>query len=97
MTDYAPFDAAEHLKTDQDIATYLEAVLAEVEATDDVSYFAHALGVVARTRNMSQLARDARMSREGLYKALSSDGNPSFASILKITRSLGLRLTFEPA
>lgn len=97
MTDYAPFDAAEHLNTDQDIAAYLEAVLAEVEATDDVSYFAHALGVVARTRNMSQLARDARMSREGLYKALSSDGNPSFASILKITRSLGLRLTFEPA
>jgi probable addiction module antidote protein len=97
MSEYAPFDSAEHLKTDEDVAAYLDAVLEEVEATDDVGYFAHALGVVARSRNMSQLARDAQMSREGLYKALSADGNPSFASILKITRSLGLRLAVEPA
>lgn len=97
MTDvtFAPYDTADHLKTEADVALYLEAVMEE--AGDDPAFIAHALGVVARARNMSQLARDTDMSREGLYKALSSDGNPSFATILKVTRALGLKLSFEAA
>jgi probable addiction module antidote protein len=56
---------------------------------------AAALGAVARARNMSQLARDTGLTREGLYKALSPDGNPSFASVAKVARALGFTLTFQ--
>lgn len=92
---FSPYDTADHLKTEEDVALYLEAVMEE--AGDDPAFIAHALGIVARARNMSQLARETDMSREGLYKALSRDGNPSFATILKVSRALGLKLTFEPA
>jgi probable addiction module antidote protein len=88
------WDSAEHLKTDDDIAAYLQA--ATDEAGADAAFIAHALGVVARARNMSQLSRDTGISREGLYKALSPDGNPSFATVIKVADSLGLRIAFKP-
>lgn len=88
---FSRYDTADYLTNDEDIAAYLEAVMED----GDPALVTHALGVVARARNMSQLARDAEMSREGLYKALSGDGNPSFATVVKIARALGLRLTFQ--
>lgn len=95
QTTFSRYDTAEALKTEEDVALYLEAVMDE--AGDDPAFIAHALGIVARARNMSQLARDTDMSREGLYKALSSDGNPSFATILRVSKALGLKLTFKAA
>ena len=87
------WDSAEYLKTEADIAAYLDACFEE--GGDDPAFLAHALGVAARARNMSQLARDSGLTREGLYKALSAEGNPSFATVLKVSRALGLRLHFE--
>jgi len=84
------WDSAQHLKTDEDIAMYLEACLDE--AGDDAAFIAKALGTIARAKGMSQLARDTGLGRESLYKALSGDGNPSFSTILKVTRALGIRL-----
>lgn len=91
---FSRYDTADYLKSEEDIIAYLEAVMEE--GSDDPAYIARALGVVARARNMSQLARDIGMSREGLYKALSEDGNPSFATIMKVAHALGLRLGFKP-
>jgi len=85
-----PWDSAEHLKTEDDIVEYFEACL--LEGGDDPAFIAHALGVIARARGMAQVARDAGMSREGLYKALSIEGNPSFGTILKVIKALGLQL-----
>ncbi len=87
------WDSAEHLKTDQEIQAYLDACLEE--AADDPAFILHALGIIARAKNMSQLARDTGLTREGLYKALSADGNPSFATVAKVTKALGFRLTVE--
>jgi probable addiction module antidote protein len=97
MSDFqlSRFDAAEHLKTPEDIAAYLDAALEE--AGDDASFFAHALGVVARAQNMSKLSRDTGISRQGLVKALADDGNPSFGTVLKVTKALGLKLVIEAA
>jgi probable addiction module antidote protein len=88
------WDSAEHLKMDEDIAAYLNAAMEE--GSDDPAFLAHALGVAARAHNISQLARDAGMTRAGLYRALSSDGNPSFATVAKVARALGYRMTFKP-
>ena len=85
-----PWDSAEHLKTQEDRVLYLEACL--LEAGDDAAFIAKALGDIARAKGMSQLARDTQMGRESLYKALSGDGNPSFATILKVMRALGIQL-----
>jgi len=84
-----PWDSAAHLETKADMAGYLEACLEE----GDAALVAHALGVIARARGMTQLARETELGRESLYKALSVDGNPSFATVLKITRALGLKLS----
>jgi probable addiction module antidote protein len=73
---------------------YLEACLEE--SADDPTFIIHALGVIARARNMSQLAKDVGISREGLYKALSPEGNPSFATVAKIAKALGFRLSVHP-
>lgn len=89
------WDSAEHLKTDEDIAAYLNAALEE--GGDDPAFLAHALGIVARARNISQLARQTGMTREGLYRALSGKGNPSFATVTKVARALGYRMIFKPA
>ncbi|HDS1734125.1 addiction module antidote protein [Pseudomonas sp. BP8] len=85
------WDAADHLKTDQDVALYLEACLEE----NDPALLAAALGDVARARGMSQLARDTGLTREGLYKALSAEGNPSLATIMKVMAALGVKLHAE--
>ena len=87
-----PWDAARYLHNEEDIALYLDECLQD----DDPRMLAVALGTVARARNMSQLARDVGMSREGLYKALSDEGNPTFATVTKVANALGLRLRFEP-
>lgn len=84
------WDSAQHLQTDQDMADYLDACLAE--GGDDPAFITHALGIIARARGISQLARDTGLSREGIYKALSTDGNPSFGLVLKIIKALGLSL-----
>lgn len=84
------WDSAQHLKTEEDMLAYLEACLEE--AGDDASFIAKALGNIAKARGMTQLAKDTGLGRESLYKALSGEGNPSFATILKVTRALGLQL-----
>jgi len=89
------WDSAEYLKTGQDIALYLDACLEE--AGDDPAFIAKALGNIARARGMSQLARDTGLGRESLYKALSGEGNPSFATILKVMSALGIKLHAEIA
>ncbi|GAB3714238.1 addiction module antidote protein [Mariniluteicoccus flavus] len=90
---FAPFNSADYLNTFDDVAAYLEAVLED--AADDPKAIAAALGAIARSRNLSEIAREAGMSREGLYKALSADGNPSLATVVKVAHALGLRLHFE--
>jgi len=85
------WDVAEQLNTDEEMQLYLEAC-AEEDDGDDGVMIRHALANIARAKNMSELAKETGVSRKGLYKALSEDGNPSFALILKLTRALGLRL-----
>ena len=89
------WDSAEHLNSDEDIALYLDACLEE--AGDDPAFIAKALGTIARARGMSQLARETGLGRESLYKALSGEGNPSFATILKVIHALGVKLHAETA
>ncbi len=91
--DFSAYDTADYLTHPAAAAAYLEAAIDE--AGDDPALLAHALGVIARSGNLSELARQVGMSREGLYKALSCDGNPSFATIYKVAHALGLRLHFE--
>ena len=86
---YARFDAADYLDDLDDVATYLEIALRE--SAEDPTAVPRALGVIARSKNMSELARQVGMSRDGLYKALSADGNPTWSTILKVTNALGLR------
>ena len=88
------WDSAEHLKSDQDMALYLEACLQE--AGDDADFIVKAIGNVARAKSMSEVSRQTGLGRESLYKALSGDGNPSFATILKVTRALGIGLHAQP-
>lgn len=90
---FAPFDAANYLDTVEDVAAYLEAIIDQ--GGEDPTVIARALGAIARSRNFSQIARQAGMTREGLYKALSADGNPSLATVIKVSHALGLRLRFE--
>ena len=87
------WDSASHLKTDEDIAAYLDACFEE--AGDDAAFITHALGVVAKAKGMTQLAKQTGLGRESLYKALSGDGNPSFATILKVMRALGVQIHTE--
>jgi probable addiction module antidote protein len=82
------WDAANHLETKEDIAAYLEAALED----GDPTLIAAALGDIARSKGMTQISRDTGLGRESLYKALSLEGNPEFATILKVFRALGLRL-----
>jgi probable addiction module antidote protein len=91
----SPYDVAEHLRTPEEMAAYLDAWLEE--APDDVAGIARALGDIARAKGMTQVAREAGLSRESLYRALSADGNPSLATVLKVIRALGLRLHAEAA
>ena len=87
------WDSAEHLKTEEEMVLYLEACLEE----GDAALIAHALGVIAKARGMTQLARDTGLSRESLYKALSGEGNPEFATVMKVIKALGFQLHAAPA
>jgi probable addiction module antidote protein len=89
------YDSAEYLKTEDDIAAYIEACMDE--GGDDPAFIAQALGTVARARNMSQVARDAGLTREGLYKALADGANPSIDTVWKLARALGFKLTLSRA
>jgi probable addiction module antidote protein len=89
---FGKWDAAKHLRTRDDARLYLEACAEEDPG--DGSLIRAALNDIARAENMSRLAREAGMSREGLYKALSEDGNPTFATVMRITRALGMQLRF---
>ncbi len=84
------FDIAEHLRTPEEMAAYLDAWLDE--APEDVAGIARALGDVARAKGMAQVAKDAGLSRESLYRALSVNGNPSLSTVLKVAKALGIRL-----
>jgi probable addiction module antidote protein len=89
------WDVQDSLQTPEDCALYIQAALEE--AGDDPGYMAAVLADVARSRGMAATARAAGISREGLYKALAPDGNPSYATVAKIVSALGLRLTVVPA
>jgi len=84
------YDVAEHLRTQEEMAAYLEACFEE--ANGDAAFIAKALGDIARAKGMSQVARDAGLSRESLYKALSGERSPGFDTILKVIGALGLKL-----
>ena len=87
------YDVADHLRTPKEMAAYLEACLEE--AGGDAAFIAKALGDIARAKGMAQVARDAGLSRESLYKALSGERSPGFDTILKVVEALGLRLHAE--
>jgi probable addiction module antidote protein len=87
------YDVAEHLRTTKEMAAYLEACMEE--ANGDAAFIAKALGDIARAKGMSQVAREAGLSRESLYKTLSGDRIPSFDTILKVIAALGLKLHAE--
>jgi probable addiction module antidote protein len=82
------WDPAEHMESAADMAAYLEAALAE----GDPALVSAALGDIARAKGMSQIARDTGLGRESLYKALSTDGNPEFATVMKVVQALGMKL-----
>lgn len=86
------YDAAEYLETEEDMAAYLQAAFDEGEP----ALVIHALGNIARARGMSQIARQTGLRRESLYKALSPEGNPEFATVMKVVRALGIELHAEP-
>ena len=89
-TTTTPYDVAEHLRTPEEMAAYLEACIEEVDG--DAAFIAKALGDIARAQGMTQVARDSGLSMESLYKALSGERSPSFDTILKVVSALGLKL-----
>jgi probable addiction module antidote protein len=91
-TKFSRYDTAHYLETEEDIRSYLEAC----QEDGDPALIAAALGDIARARNITALAKAVGMTRAGLYKALSPDGNPSFATVSKVAKALGLRITIEP-
>ena len=91
----SPYDVAEHLRTAEDMAAYLEAAIEEAGA--DAAFVARALGDIARAKGMSQVACDAGLSRESLYKALSGERNPTLDTVLRVVSALGLKLRAEAA
>jgi probable addiction module antidote protein len=92
-TKTSKYDVAEHLRTPEEMAAYLEACFEE--AKGDAAFIAKALGDIARAKGMTQVARDAGLSRESLYKALSGERTPGFDTILKVVGALGLKLHAE--
>jgi len=94
-TKTVPYDVSEQLRTPEEMAAYLEACFEE--ANGDAAFIAKALGDIARAKGMAQVARDAGLSRESLYKALSGERSPGFDTILKVMAALGLKLHAEPS
>jgi probable addiction module antidote protein len=91
----APYDVADHLRSPEEMAAYLDVWLDEF--SDDVSGIARAVGDIARAKGMTQVAKDAGLSRESLYRALSQEGNPSLSTILKVLAAVGLKLSVSVA
>ena len=91
----SPYDVAEHLRTPDEMAAYLEASIEEADG--DAAFVAKALGDIARAKGMSQVASDTGLSRESLYKALSGERNPTLDTVLKVIGALGLKLRAEVA
>ena len=89
----SPYDVAEHLRTPEEMASYLEASIEEADG--NAAFIAKALGDIARARGMSQVASDAGLSRESLYKALSGERKPTLDTILRVVGALGLKLRAE--
>jgi probable addiction module antidote protein len=92
---FSKWDSADYLKSEQDIAAYLNAVFED--HSDDPAFIVKALGNVARARGMTRIARKTGLTREGLYTALSGDGNPSFATVMKVVGALGVQLHTQQA
>lgn len=92
-TETRPWDVVEYLETKEDMAAYLDAALED----GDPQLVAAALGDIARAKGMSDIAHETGLGRESLYKALSAEGNPEFATLIKVVRALGLRLHATPA
>jgi probable addiction module antidote protein len=84
-----PYDSAAYLDSPEAVAAYVD----EAFQTGDPAFITHALGVAARARGMTQIAKDAGLSRESLYRALGDNGNPEFSTVLKVAKALGLKLT----
>ncbi|MDR3772289.1 MAG: putative addiction module antidote protein [Terracidiphilus sp.] len=89
------FDAALYLEDDADALGYLEEAMKIAQEDGNPSFLTVALGTVARARGMSQIAKDAGLSRESLYKALGAEGNPEFGTVLKVLQALGLKLSVQ--
>ncbi len=89
----SPYDSAEYLDTAEAVVAYID----EAFQTGDAAFIAHALGVAARARGMTQIAKAAGLSRESLYRALGDNGNPEFSTVLRVAKALGLRLAVEAA
>jgi len=87
------YDAAEYLETAEDVVAYIEAAFED----GDPAIIKNALGVVARARGMTAIAREAGVTREALYKALSEDGDPRLSTLLGVLKALGIRLSTKPA
>jgi probable addiction module antidote protein len=92
-TKTSPFDVTDHLRTPTEMALYLQAMIEESDG--DAASIAQALGDCARAKGMSQVARDAGLSRESLYKWAAGERSPDFRTILKVVKALGLRLRVE--
>lgn len=92
---FSKFDPADHLDGIEDVAAYVSIALEESD--DDPTAVPRALGVIARSGNMSEFARRVGMSRDGLHKALSDQGNPTWSTVLKVTHALGLKFSLHPA
>jgi probable addiction module antidote protein len=92
---FSRYDAADYLKSHEDMIAYLDACMEE--AGDDAAVITAALGDIARARGMAELAQKTGLTREGLYKALAKSGNPSFGTVLKVMSALGVRLTPKAA
>lgn len=92
ISELTEFDAAEHLRTEEDVAAYLTAVIEE----DDPALLAAAIGDIARARGMTQVAKDSGIAREALYKALRPGSEPRFETISRVCAALGVRLVAQP-
>lgn len=86
------WDSSQYLKSPKAISVYLNDILSDPAASQDPGLLAHALGVIARAKGMTEIARETGLSRESLYKALSEEGNPSFATVMKVLQALSIDL-----
>ena len=85
------WDIADHINTKEDVTAYLEAALEE----NDTAFLLSVLGDIARSKGMSQIAKDLNLARESLYRSLSQDGNPSFSTVAKVLDNLGFKLSVK--